>query len=191
MVSSWARQPPRGPAPPFGVVDPRIVDVRRLSCATGEGVDVEVQALAINLKKLAAEVIELMPELPAAATELIESITDPGHLADLIAAHPIHHWVEGLAKVNVPCGPINTVDQVFAEPQVQAREMVLGMSHPLAHPDPVRLIASPIRMSGTPVSYRNPPPLLGQHTDEVLGDLLGLGEDELAGLRRRQHHPYR
>ena len=53
----------------------------------GEGVDVEVQALAINLKKLAAEVIELMPELPAAATELIESITDPGHLADLIAAN--------------------------------------------------------------------------------------------------------
>ena len=106
-------------------------------------------------------------------------------IADLIAAHPIHHWVEGLAKVNLPCGPINAVDQVFAEPQVQAREMVLGMSHPLAHPDPVRLIASPIRMSGTPVSYRNPPPLLGQHTDEVLGDLLGLGEDELAGLRRR------
>jgi crotonobetainyl-CoA:carnitine CoA-transferase CaiB-like acyl-CoA transferase len=106
-------------------------------------------------------------------------------IADLIAAHPIHHWVEGLAKVNVPCGPINTVDQVFVEPQVQAREMVLGMPHPLTHPDPVRLIASPIRMSGTPVSYRSPPPLLGQHTDEVLGDLLGFGEDELAGLRRR------
>jgi crotonobetainyl-CoA:carnitine CoA-transferase CaiB-like acyl-CoA transferase len=106
-------------------------------------------------------------------------------IADIIATHPIRYWVEGLARENVPCGPINTIDQVFSEPQVQAREMELRMPHPLTQPDPLRLIASPMRMSASPVSYRRPPPLLGQHTDEVLGDLLGLSEDELAGLRRR------
>ncbi|MGB8274831.1 MAG: CaiB/BaiF CoA-transferase family protein [Alphaproteobacteria bacterium] len=106
-------------------------------------------------------------------------------IADLIAAHPIRHWVDGLAKVNVPCGPINTVDQVFAEPQVKAREMEIEMPHPLTGPDLVHLIASPIRMSESPVSYRLPPPLLGQQTDEVLSGLLGMSADELAGLRRR------
>lgn len=105
-------------------------------------------------------------------------------IADLIAAHPIRHWVEGLTKVNVPCSPINAIDQVFADPQVKARNMEIAMPHS-ATDEPVRLIGSPIKMSESPVSYRRPPPTLGQHTAEVLHELLGLKPDQIDGLRRR------
>ena len=105
-------------------------------------------------------------------------------IADLIAAHPIRHWVEGLTKVNVPCSPINAIDQVFADPQVKARHMEIAMPHS-ATDEPVRLIGSPIKMSESPVSYRRPPPTLGQHTAEVLRELLGLMPDQIDGLRRR------
>jgi len=106
-------------------------------------------------------------------------------IADLIAAHPIRHWVEGLTKVNVPCSPINSIDQVFADPQVKARDMEISMPHPAAASEPVRLIGSPIKMSDSPVSYRRPPPTLGQHSAEVLHELLGLKPDQIDGLRRR------
>jgi crotonobetainyl-CoA:carnitine CoA-transferase CaiB-like acyl-CoA transferase len=106
-------------------------------------------------------------------------------IADLIAAHPIRHWVEGLTKVNVPCSPINAIDQVFADPQVKARNMEIAMPHS-ASDEPVRLIGSPIKMSESPVSYRRPPPTLGQHTAEVLHELLGLKPDQIDGLRRRR-----
>ena len=111
--------------------------------------------------------------------ELIE------RLAPVLAGQESRHWIEGLAARNVSCGPINTLDQVFADPQVVARGMKLEMPHPAVGGAPVPLIASPIRMSATPPSYRHPPPMLGQHTDEVLGELLGLDQAELAGLRER------
>ena len=91
-------------------------------------------------------------------------------------------WMEALEAAGVPCAPVNTLDQVFADPQVQARGMQIRMPHPLAGED-VRLVGSPIRLSGTPVSYRRAPPTLGQHTDEVLAEVLGLGEDERNALR--------
>ncbi len=106
-------------------------------------------------------------------------------LEPILARHPSRYWLEGLEPLNVSCGPINTIDQVFADPQVRHREMEIEMRHPLAEESPVRLIASPIRMSATPPSYRRPPPTLGQHTDEVLEGLLGMGGDELAALRGR------
>ena len=91
-------------------------------------------------------------------------------------------WMEALEAAGVPCAPVNTLDQVFADPQVQARGMQIRMPHPVAGED-VRLVGSPIRLSGTPVSYRRAPPTLGQHTDEVLAEVLGLGEDERNALR--------
>ena len=91
-------------------------------------------------------------------------------------------WMEALEAAGVPCAPVNTMDQVFADPQVEARGMQIRMPHPLAGED-VRLVGSPIRLSGTPVSYRRAPPTLGQHTDEVLAEMLGLGEGERAALR--------
>ena len=71
----------------------------------------------------------------------------------------------------MPCGPINSLDQVFTDPQVLARGMVEPVSHPLT--DTLRLIASPLKMSATPVQTRRPPPLLDQHGAEVLADWLG------------------
>lgn len=111
--------------------------------------------------------------------ELIEK------LQSVIGKKPTGHWVEGLEKVNVTCGPINTIEQVFSNEQVQARGMDLEMPHPSTGDKPVHLIGSPIRMSKTGPEYRHAPPVLGQHTEEVLGDLLGLDADAVADLRNR------
>ena len=91
-------------------------------------------------------------------------------------------WMEALESAGVPCAPVNTIDRVFADPQVEARGMQIRMPHPLAGDD-VRLVGSPIRLSRTPVSYRRAPPTLGQHTDEVLAEVLDLSEGERAALR--------
>ena len=91
-------------------------------------------------------------------------------------------WMEVLETAGVPCAPVNTIDQVFADPQVQARGMQIGMAHPLAGVE-VPLVGSPVKLSRTPVSYRRAPPTLGEHTDEVLSQILGLGESERAALR--------
>jgi crotonobetainyl-CoA:carnitine CoA-transferase CaiB-like acyl-CoA transferase len=104
-------------------------------------------------------------------------------LTPVLAGRPSRDWIEGLEKLSVSCGPINTLDQVFADPQVEARDMKLQMHHPLAGDAPVPLIASPMKMSATPPSYGHPPPLLGEHSDQVLQELLGLGPEELATLR--------
>ncbi|MCH7944384.1 MAG: CoA transferase, partial [Proteobacteria bacterium] len=105
-------------------------------------------------------------------------------LAEIIAAKPSRHWLDGLEACNVSCGPINTIDQVFNDPHVRARGMEIAMAHPLSE-KPVRLIGSPLKMSATPPSYDHPPPLLGQHTEALLGELLGLSGDDIAGLRGR------
>ena len=91
-------------------------------------------------------------------------------------------WMEALESAGVPCAPVNTMDQVFADPQVEARGMQVRMPHPLAGED-VRLVGSPIRLSGTPVSYRRAPPTLGEHTDDVLAEVLDLSESEREALR--------
>ena len=91
-------------------------------------------------------------------------------------------WMEALESAGVPCAPVNTIDRVFDDPQVEARGMQIRMPHPLAGED-VRLVGSPIRLSRTPVSYRRAPPTLGQHTDEVLAEVLDLSEGERAALR--------
>lgn len=93
------------------------------------------------------------------------------------------YWLEALEQIQVSCCPINTLDQVFEDPQVQARGMKIAMPHPLAGKGTVDLIGNPIKMSETPVSYRRTPPSLGEHTDEVLSELLGLDEEERDKLR--------
>jgi len=97
--------------------------------------------------------------------------------------HPTAHWVEGLAGVGVPCGPVNDLEQVFSDPQFLHRGMKISMDHPLAGSGQVDLIGNPVKLSQTPVSYRRPPPTLGQHTDEVLGEVLDLDQAHLARLK--------
>lgn len=90
-------------------------------------------------------------------------------------------WLTALEAAKVPCGPINDLAEVFADPHVQHRGMVHTWHHPLA--DAVDLVASPIKMSATPVRSDLPPPLLGEHTDEVLAEWLGADAARVAQLR--------
>jgi crotonobetainyl-CoA:carnitine CoA-transferase CaiB-like acyl-CoA transferase len=92
-------------------------------------------------------------------------------------------WLGALEAAKVPCGPINDLADVFADPQVLAREMTVEMAHPLS--GSVRLVASPMKFSATPVQYRRPPPLLGEHTAQILGEF-GLTDAEIAALRAAQ-----
>ena len=92
-------------------------------------------------------------------------------------------WIELLEAVGVPCGPINDMAQVFADPQVRARQMRLDLPHPTA--GRVSVPASALKLSQTPVDYRSAPPLLGQDTSDVLRSLTSLSEDELQSLRDR------
>ena len=93
-------------------------------------------------------------------------------------------WLTALEAAKVPCGAINSLDEVFSDPQVQARGMVTHWQHPLRADLP--LVSSPIKLEKTPVRTDRPPPMLGQHTDEVLGELLGVDAARLATLRDRQ-----
>jgi crotonobetainyl-CoA:carnitine CoA-transferase CaiB-like acyl-CoA transferase len=106
-------------------------------------------------------------------------------LEPILAQHPTQYWLDRLDRLNVVCGPINTLDQVFAHPQLRHRDMVIDMPHALAGRNPVKLIGNPIKYANNPIAYRYPPPTLGQHTEEVLKELLDMGEEELEGLRRR------
>ena len=91
-------------------------------------------------------------------------------------------WVDRLETAKIGCGPINTLEKVFADPHVQARGVVVEMPHP-SSPDGVKVIANPVRLSETPADYHLPPPTLGQHTDDVLGERLGFSAEKLAQLR--------
>jgi crotonobetainyl-CoA:carnitine CoA-transferase CaiB-like acyl-CoA transferase len=90
-------------------------------------------------------------------------------------------WVELLEQAGVPCGPINDLQQVFADPQVLARGLRLDLPNSLGSDTPQ--VASPLRLSATPVAYRSAPPLLGEHTDALLQRLLGVSEEAIVELR--------
>lgn len=105
---------------------------------------------------------------------LIIAETSKRSMADLIAA---------MEKRGVPCGPINTVDKVFNDPHVQARQLRRDLPH--SQQGSVPSVASPLRLSDSPVSYEHGPPLLGEHTDQVLEQHLGLDAAKLADLRKR------
>jgi crotonobetainyl-CoA:carnitine CoA-transferase CaiB-like acyl-CoA transferase len=102
-------------------------------------------------------------------------------LRQATAFRTTREWMEALAQAGVPCGPINRIDQVFDDPQVKARQLCVKLPHPVAGEVP--LVANPIRLSASPIEYRRAPPLLGQHTDEVLADWLGLSAVELQRLK--------
>jgi crotonobetainyl-CoA:carnitine CoA-transferase CaiB-like acyl-CoA transferase len=104
-------------------------------------------------------------------------------LEAIMLARPKSQWLASLEAAKVPCGAINNLAEVFADPHVQARGMVQTWDHPLA--PGVRLVASPLKLSATPVRTDLPPPLLGQHTDEVLAGVLGWDQDRIAALRQQ------
>ena len=91
------------------------------------------------------------------------------------------HWVEAIHAVKVPVGLINNLEQAFEEPQVKARDMLVEMQHPLK--DKLKVIGSPIKLSRTPVEYKKAPPMLGEHTNEILARVADV--EKLAELRSK------
>ena len=96
-------------------------------------------------------------------------------LKSVFATRSVSEWLDTLERAEIPCGPINNFEQVFSMPNVKEREMLVKMNHPTIGELP--LVGSPLKMSDTPVEYRLPPPLMGEHTEEVLREL-GYENDE-------------
>jgi crotonobetainyl-CoA:carnitine CoA-transferase CaiB-like acyl-CoA transferase len=102
-------------------------------------------------------------------------------LERIFRARPIQDWLVRFREAEIPAGPVNTVDEALRDPQIFARHAIVEIEHPLI--GLARSIANPIKMSATPVHYRYPPPLLGEHNAAILGEL-GLSPDEIASLQR-------
>lgn len=111
--------------------------------------------------------------------EVLRPLMDP-----IMRARNTEEWISGLAEVGVPCSPVNDIAQVFDDPQVRHRGMKIEMPHPEAGEGKVPLVANPVKFSRTPVEYRHAPPTLGQHTDEILTEILDLDEEGIALLRQ-------
>ncbi|UXJ50262.1 CaiB/BaiF CoA transferase family protein [Pseudomonas citronellolis] len=103
----------------------------------------------------------------------------------LVATWKLHDLLEALDAAGVPAGPINDMRQVFADPHVQARGMCVESSHPLAADGKVKLVANPVKFSATPITDYKAPPVQGEHTDSVLGELLGMDAAAIQALRER------
>lgn len=101
-------------------------------------------------------------------------------IAAILREKTIGHWMPLLRAANVPAGPINDFRQVFDDPQIRHREVVREIVHPLS--GSLSVVANPLKFSSTPIEYKRPPPLLGEHTSEVLRELLALDEAAIAQL---------
>ena len=102
-------------------------------------------------------------------------------LAEVLADKTVAEWCEVLVQAGVPSGPLCDVGEVFNDEQIAAREMIVEIDHPIAGRQ--AMPNSPLKFSQTPIQLQRPAPLLGQHTEEVLRDMLDLGTDEITGLR--------
>jgi formyl-CoA transferase len=103
-------------------------------------------------------------------------------LQGLLSGRTVTEWLQLCADADVPAGPVNTIDRVFADPQARARGMLVQMPHPTL--GTVRLVGTPFNLSATPAQMRLPPPLLGEHTDAILSRLLALDDSAIAELHR-------
>jgi crotonobetainyl-CoA:carnitine CoA-transferase CaiB-like acyl-CoA transferase len=110
-----------------------------------------------------------------------DAVTDA--LTPVMAQFSTREWVERLEALKIGCGPINRLSEVFADPHVLARGMVVEMPHPEGEAGVVKVVANPVKLSATPAAYRITPPALGGHTDAVLGGMLGMDAAEIAALR--------
>ena len=105
-------------------------------------------------------------------------------VADQLRQKPRQFWIDGLTKAGVPCGSVRNFDELFADPQLDAREMITMVEH--ATIGPLKALGVPIKLSDTPGAVRTAPPTLGQHTDAVLSEDLGYTVDAIAALRQQK-----
>ena len=105
-------------------------------------------------------------------------------LQELFRRRDTATWIKILGDAGLPCGPVNTIDRVFKDPQVLHRNMLLEVEHPKA--GTVRMAGMPVKFSATPASLRLPPPLLGQHSEEVLRTWLAMSEEKVQELKRKK-----
>jgi crotonobetainyl-CoA:carnitine CoA-transferase CaiB-like acyl-CoA transferase len=170
---------------PLGNEHPNIVPYKVFPTADGHvilacGNDRQFQAWC---DVAGAEELKTNPDYATNPLRLKNRVALYAAMPDYMMSRTTDEWVAALEAAKVPCGPVNTIDRAFADPQVQARGMRIDLPHPLAGEGTVPLIANPVKLSGTPVRYRYAPPTLGQHTDEVLAEILGLSADEIAAER--------
>jgi len=104
-------------------------------------------------------------------------------LSEVIASRQASDWLDALRDAGLPCGPINDVPAVFEHPQVKPRDLILEVEHPSA--GPIQLTGFPYKLAQTPAELRHPPPLLGEHTEDVLTEMLGYSMEELARFQER------
>jgi formyl-CoA transferase len=105
-------------------------------------------------------------------------------VAQAMRARPAQEWLAELGKLKIPCGPINTFDKVFSDPQLLFRGMLAEVPHPTA--GTVKMVASPMKLSQTPCDIDRHPPLLGEHTEEILQARFGLNAVEIESLRQNE-----
>ncbi|HTW28680.1 MAG TPA: CaiB/BaiF CoA-transferase family protein, partial [Acetobacteraceae bacterium] len=170
--------------PRLGNQHPNIVPYQEFATADGH-VILSVGNDATFARFCAAFGLEALPEDPRFATNEARVrnralVTET--LAPVLRAHPTAWWLAELERLGIGCGPINRLSQVFADPQVAARGLVVEM--PAGENGGMKLIANPVRLSATPARYDRPPPALGADTDAVLRERLDLDEATLAALRR-------
>jgi crotonobetainyl-CoA:carnitine CoA-transferase CaiB-like acyl-CoA transferase len=105
-------------------------------------------------------------------------------IADVLRGDDAQAWITKLQAAGVPCGRINSVAEALDDPHTAARRMVETVEHPTV--GALRLLGIPFGLNGTPATVRRPPPTLGQHTDEILGEELGLSAERIGELRARK-----
>lgn len=148
---------------------------REMAIAVGNDGQFQRMCLAMGLDSLPSDERFLTNEKRLENREVLTSI-----LSDAFKQENASHWQSLLNQAGVPCGPINDMEAVFDEEQIHARNMLVEVDHPEA--GKVSLVGSPLHYSRTPVSVRKPPPMVGEHTEEVLKEL-GLKEYEINSLK--------
>jgi formyl-CoA transferase len=167
----------------LGSAHPNIAPYQVVAAADGHfmlavGNDLQFQRLCVVLDQpsLASD-----PRYARNADRVMHRQDLIAQLQDSLLTHGCAHWLQKLESAGVPCAAVNRIDQVFADPQIQARGMRFKLPHPLAGSVP--MVANPLRLSATPVEYKRAPPLLGADREAVLTDWLGMDADEQARLR--------
>jgi formyl-CoA transferase len=169
----------------MGAAHPTLLPYQALMCKDGKYVNIAVGSERIWERFCQAIGRENLRDNPDFATNG-DRVRNRSALVPLLQEHfltrPVAEWVEDLNAVNVPCGPINDLADVFSDPQVLARQMYLEIPHPTL--GSVKQTGLPIKFSLTNGSLDRHPPLLGEHNDEILG-ALGYTAEDIQGMKDR------